>query len=104
MAAGNTTACSTPYRRDRQGYINFFPIFSLAHGFIIVDSLSQREPAKDLRHFVRVTILVRSEHRDLKAACGRGHGLAGSFRTSCGYFPPEALHHELDELLQFDLA
>jgi hypothetical protein len=27
-----------------------------------------------------------------------------SFRTSCGYFPPEALHHELDELLQFDLA
>jgi hypothetical protein len=31
-------------------------------------------------------------------------GCQGSFRTSCAYFPPEALHHELDEILQFDLA
>jgi hypothetical protein len=43
-------------------------------------------------------------HRDLKAAAAEGAGWQGSLRSSCRYFPPEALHHELDEFLQFDLA
>ena len=50
--AGQNVECEELFQKVLKGYLNFLPIFAPAHGFIVVESLSPREPTEDLWRFV----------------------------------------------------